>query len=72
MQVHHRYAEPWRATLVDTGEETMTGGRLVLLRYARSKRVVMPNTRTLASDVAVQGVLKHRIALDQLGNAGVE
>src|SRR5258708_6269383 len=28
MQVHHRWAEPWRVTLVDTGDETMTGGRL--------------------------------------------
>lgn len=28
MDVHHRYAEPWRVTLVDTGEDTMTGGRL--------------------------------------------
>ncbi|MFT3735692.1 MAG: glucose-1-phosphate cytidylyltransferase [Rhodocyclaceae bacterium] len=28
MQVHERYAEPWRVTLVDTGEVTMTGGRL--------------------------------------------
>lgn len=28
MEVHHRKAEPWRVTLVDTGEETMTGGRL--------------------------------------------
>lgn len=28
MEVHHRYAEPWRVTLVDTGEVTMTGGRL--------------------------------------------
>ncbi|MCG3773727.1 MAG: Glucose-1-phosphate cytidylyltransferase [Nitrospira sp.] len=28
MEVHERYAEPWRVTLVDTGEETMTGGRL--------------------------------------------
>ncbi len=28
MEVHQRYAEPWRVTLVDTGEETMTGGRL--------------------------------------------
>lgn len=28
MQVHHRNAEPWRVTLVDTGEETLTGGRL--------------------------------------------
>jgi glucose-1-phosphate cytidylyltransferase len=28
MEVHNRYAEPWRITLVDTGEKTMTGGRL--------------------------------------------
>ena len=28
MEVHHRKAEPWRITLVDTGDETLTGGRL--------------------------------------------
>jgi glucose-1-phosphate cytidylyltransferase len=28
MEVHQRNAEPWRVTLVDTGEDTMTGGRL--------------------------------------------
>jgi len=28
MQVHHRQAEPWRVTLVNTGEDSMTGGRL--------------------------------------------
>jgi glucose-1-phosphate cytidylyltransferase len=28
MEVHQRKAEPWRVTLVDTGEHTMTGGRL--------------------------------------------
>jgi glucose-1-phosphate cytidylyltransferase len=28
MQVHQQSAEPWRVTLVDTGESTMTGGRL--------------------------------------------
>jgi len=28
MQVHHQHAEPWTVTLVDTGENTMTGGRL--------------------------------------------
>ncbi len=31
--VHREYAEPWKVTLVDTGDETMTGGRL---------RAVMP------------------------------
>lgn len=32
MEVHHRHAEPWRVTLVDTGEATMTGGRLKRVR----------------------------------------
>lgn len=28
IEVHHQNAEPWRVTLIDTGEKTMTGGRL--------------------------------------------
>jgi glucose-1-phosphate cytidylyltransferase len=28
MEVHEKHAEPWRVTVVDTGEATMTGGRL--------------------------------------------
>lgn len=28
MEVHQRNAEPWRVTLIDTGENTLTGGRL--------------------------------------------
>lgn len=28
MEVHEKHAEPWRVTIVDTGDETMTGGRL--------------------------------------------
>ena len=28
MEVHQESAEPWRVTLIDTGEETATGGRL--------------------------------------------
>jgi glucose-1-phosphate cytidylyltransferase len=28
MEVHTRSAEPWKVTLVDTGDETLTGGRL--------------------------------------------
>ena len=28
MQVHNNYAEPWKVTLVDTGLNTMTGGRI--------------------------------------------
>ena len=28
MEVHQKKAEPWKVTLVDTGEDTLTGGRL--------------------------------------------
>ncbi|MFN3665857.1 MAG: glucose-1-phosphate cytidylyltransferase, partial [Sediminibacterium sp.] len=28
VEVHRKRAEPWKVTLVDTGDETMTGGRL--------------------------------------------
>lgn len=28
MEVHQRNAEPWKVTLIDTGDETLTGGRL--------------------------------------------
>jgi len=32
MHVHRQSAEPWRVTLVDTGEKTMTGGRIKRIR----------------------------------------
>ena len=32
MEVHHKNAEPWEITVVDTGEQTLTGGRLKRVR----------------------------------------
>lgn len=32
MHIHNRNAEPWRVTLVDTGENTATGGRIKRIR----------------------------------------
>jgi glucose-1-phosphate cytidylyltransferase len=32
MEVHHRRSEPWRVTIADTGDATMTGGRLKRVR----------------------------------------
>src|SRR3981189_3166444 len=40
MEIHREMAEPWRVTLVDTGDETMTGGRLKrVLPYVRNEEV---------------------------------
>lgn len=42
MEVHHRSAEPWKVTLVDTGESTMTGGRLKRVQnYVRNDTFCM-------------------------------
>ena len=39
MEVHQRSAEPWKVTLVDTGDETMTGGRLKRVsNYVRGEK----------------------------------
>ena len=32
MEVHQQYAEPWRITMIDTGQDTLTGGRLKRVR----------------------------------------
>ncbi|WP_338289233.1 glucose-1-phosphate cytidylyltransferase [Luteolibacter sp. LG18] len=32
MEVHQKKAEPWKVTVVDTGDETMTGGRIKRIR----------------------------------------
>jgi len=32
MQIHNNVSEPWRVTLVDTGFDTMTGGRIKRIR----------------------------------------
>ena len=28
MEIHHKKSEPWKVTLIDTGDNTLTGGRL--------------------------------------------
>ncbi len=59
MTVHQRTAEPWTVTLVDTGENTLTGGRL-----KRVQRFVGDETFCLTygdgvSDVDVQALIAH-------------
>ena len=38
MHVHQKYVEPWKVTLIDTGQDTATGGRLKrVARYIQSE-----------------------------------
>jgi glucose-1-phosphate cytidylyltransferase len=62
MQVHQRKAEPWRVTLVDTGEETMTGGRLKrVCDYVKDEREIFFTYGDGVSDVNITRLLSfHR------------
>lgn len=58
MEVHERYAEPWRVTLVDTGDDTMTGGRLKRVRrYVENESAFCMTYGDGVSDVDIGGVI---------------
>lgn len=58
MEVHHRHAEPWRVTLVDTGEATMTGGRLRrVAEYLKDEQAFCFTYGDGVSDVNIAAVL---------------
>jgi glucose-1-phosphate cytidylyltransferase len=64
MKVHQQYAEPWKVTLVDTGEDSMTGGRLRRVReYVKDEEDFCFTYGDGVSDVDINQVIAfHRAA----------
>lgn len=62
MEVHHKHAEPWRVTLVDTGEKSMTGGRIRRVRqYVENDELFCLTYGDGVSDVDIGATLEfHR------------
>jgi len=62
MEVHSNNAEPWRVTLVDTGEETMIGGRIKrILPYVENDEAFCLTYGDGVGDIDVQaGIALHR------------
>lgn len=57
MQIHNNFAEDWKVTLVDTGDESMTGGRLLRIK---------PYVKDEKAFCATYGDGVGNIAIDQL------
>lgn len=56
MEVHKRHAEPWRITLVDTGPDTQTGGRLKRLEpYLKNEEAFCFTYGDGVGDINIQG-----------------
>ncbi|GGG33110.1 glucose-1-phosphate cytidylyltransferase [Hymenobacter glacieicola] len=80
MQIHRNHAEPWTVTLVDTGQETMTGGRLRRVRdYVDNETFCLTygdgvgdvNIREAVRYHRQQGALATLTAVRQPGRFGV-
>jgi glucose-1-phosphate cytidylyltransferase len=58
-EVHHAQSEPWRVTLVDTGEASMTGGRLKRVRPYIGDETFCFTYGDAVSDVDIQALIDH-------------
>ena len=62
MHVHNSAAEPWTVTLVDTGDDTMTGGRLLRVRRYLGDEPFCFTYGDGLSDVDVTATIEHHRA----------
>jgi glucose-1-phosphate cytidylyltransferase len=59
VEIHKNEAEPWKVTLVDTGDETMTGGRVKRIqKYVDDERFMLAYGDSV-SDLDINGLIKH-------------
>ncbi len=57
MEVHQKYAEPWKVTLVDTGADTMTGGRVKRVAPYIGKKTFMLTYGDGVADIDIKKLL---------------
>lgn len=63
MEVHQRKAEPWKITLVDTGDETMTGGRVKrIANYVKDEEAFCLTYGDGVGDVNIAELIKFHMA----------
>ena len=67
MDVHQNYSEPWSVTLIDTGEETMTGGRLLRAgRYHKDEEALCLTYGDGVSDIKIRQMVDYHSAHGRL------
>lgn len=62
MEVHQRRSEPWRVTIVDTGDQTMTGGRLKRVREYLGGETFCCTYGDGVGDIDLKALLAHHRA----------
>jgi glucose-1-phosphate cytidylyltransferase len=71
MEVHQHKAEPWRVTLVDTGDDTLTGGRLKRVAdYVRDEEAFCFTYGDGVADIDISAELAFHKAHGRLATVG--
>ena len=66
MEVHQQNAEPWRVTLIDTGENTMTGGRLKRIKEYVGNETFCCTYGDGVADVRIDQLISHHRQYNRL------
>lgn len=66
MEVHQEFVEPWKVTLVDTGEETLTGGRVKRIKPYIGNKPFMLTYGDGVSDLNIRELVKFHNAHGRL------
>jgi glucose-1-phosphate cytidylyltransferase len=61
MEIHEKRTEPWKVTIVDTGDESMTGGRIKRIQPYINNETFMMTYGDGVGDVDIKGLVEfHR------------
>lgn len=66
MIVHNNVSEPWKVTLVDTGMDTMTGGRLKRVQNYVGNETFMLTYGDAVADIDIKELVEHHYAMEKM------
>ena len=66
IEVHSNNAEPWKVTLVDTGDNTMTGGRLLRIKEYTKNETFMMTYGDGVADINVNEIIKFHTSKNKI------
>jgi glucose-1-phosphate cytidylyltransferase len=67
IETHHNFSEPWKISLIDTGDTTMTGGRVKRIQPYIGDEPFMLTYGDGVSDVNITELLKFHIRMKKIG-----
>lgn len=71
MIIHNKHAEPWKVTVIDTGLNTQTGGRVKRIKDFVGNETFMLTYGDAVSDVNIADLLKYHKKQGKIGTLSV-